>query len=238
VGSNGLASGNHLLEAICAGLYEVIERDATSCWQAAQKRGDAPGLVVDQSTIDGPTLRGILDLLDRAGVDAVITWCPTEIGVPTALAHVVDRRRGTGVYKGYGCHLDPEIAMIRAVTEAIQSRTIFVAGARDDLLRPTYEAMKRSDVISAEAFVGEPVAVSARDMPDLSTRSFHGDVGTLVSMLRAAGFEHVLVRALESAQFEVAVTRVLVPGLEPYQFAWVATGARAQRFDPWAHVPR
>src|SRR6266704_2900793 len=30
--SNGLASGNHLLEAVCSALYEVIERDAVS-WQ-------------------------------------------------------------------------------------------------------------------------------------------------------------------------------------------------------------
>ena len=37
--------------------------------------------------------------------------------------------------------------MIRAVTEAIQSRTIFVAGARDDLLRPTYEAMKLDESV-------------------------------------------------------------------------------------------
>ena len=33
--SNGLASGNHFLEALCAGLYEVIERDVTTCWKSA-----------------------------------------------------------------------------------------------------------------------------------------------------------------------------------------------------------
>ena len=38
VSSNGLASGNHLLEAIVHGLCEVIERDAEAAWRA--ERGD------------------------------------------------------------------------------------------------------------------------------------------------------------------------------------------------------
>src|SRR5439155_20936496 len=33
-GSNGLASGNHLVEAINAALYELVERDAVALWIA------------------------------------------------------------------------------------------------------------------------------------------------------------------------------------------------------------
>src|SRR5262249_17498885 len=33
-GSNGLASGNHLVEAINAALYELVERDAVALWVA------------------------------------------------------------------------------------------------------------------------------------------------------------------------------------------------------------
>lgn len=230
-GSNGLASGNHLPEAICAGLYEVIERDATSCWQLAHRNG-APRLLVDPATIDGPVLSEVLDTLDRAGVEAQIVWCPTEVGVPTCLAFIVDRNPGVGVYKGYGCHLDPEIAMIRAVTEAVQSRTIFVAGARDDLMRATYEAMKRSDVLSPAEFRQNAQLISVSDIPDRATPTFHGDIAVMLELLERAGFEHVLARELEASAFEAAVARVIVPGLEPYQFQWVAAGERARRFDP------
>ena len=37
-----------------------------------------------------------------------------------------------GLYRGYGAHLDPSIAMIRALTEAAQARLLLIAGARDD----------------------------------------------------------------------------------------------------------
>jgi len=235
-GSNGLASGNNAAEALCAALYEVIERDATSCWQHAHRRG-GPVLVVDPATIEGSTLLGVLDLLESAGVEARIVWCPTDIGVPTCLAYVVDRRPGIGIYKGYGCHLDPEIAMIRAVTEAVQSRTIFVAGARDDLLRPTYEALKRSDVFTPAEFARGATPVSVAELPDDATATFDGDIAVLLERLACAGFEHVLARELDGSAFEVSVARVVVPGLEPYLFQWVAAGERALRFDPSAFVP-
>ena len=189
--SNGLASGNHFPEAVCAGLYEVVERDASWCWQMAVSRGVPP--------------------------------------------LVVDRRPGVGAYKGYGCHLDPEIAMIRAVTEAVQSRTVFVAGARDDILRPVYETNRRSgDVLSKleSPMGGRPV--SASDIPNRATSSFHGDVAVMLALLERAGLEHVLVRELDASAFECSVVRVVVPGLETYQFPWVAAGERARSFDPGA----
>jgi YcaO-like protein with predicted kinase domain len=226
--SNGLASGNHLLEAVCAGLYEVIERDAISCWQVAHGRG-ARRLVIDNDTIGGPVIRELLDHLDRRGADVQIVWTPTEIGVPTCAAYLLDRRPGAGIYKGYGCHLDPEIAMVRAVTEAVQGRTIFVAGARDDLLRASYAVLKRGNA-TPEEFRRDAVVISVDDLPDRATSSFHGDIAVMLDALAAAGFEHVLARELDASAFEVSVARVVVPGLEPYLFHWVGHGERARRF--------
>jgi ribosomal protein S12 methylthiotransferase accessory factor len=189
---------------------------------------------VDPATIRGAALAAVLGTLGRAGVEALILCCPTDIGVPTFLAYIVDRNPGVGIYKGYGCHLDPEIAMIRAVTEAVQSRTIFVAGARDDLPRATYEALKRSDVHSRAEIPKDARLVSATDIPNRATTSFDGDIAVMLELLERAGFEHVLVRELDGSTFESSVVRVLVPGLEPYRFQWVAAGERAIRFDPGA----
>jgi ribosomal protein S12 methylthiotransferase accessory factor len=227
--SNGLASGNHLPEAVCAALYEVIERDATGCWQHVFQNGAAP-LVVDTESVEGPALAQVLDTLEHAGVDVRIIWCPTDVGVPSCLAYIRDRRPGIGVYKGYGCHLDPEIAMIRSVTEAVQSRTIFVAGARDDILRPIHEANKRA--VTSVDFPHGVQVVSAADIPNRATSTFHGDISVLLELLEQAGFEHVLVREFDASPFESSVARVVVPGLETYRFQWVAAGARARSFDP------
>jgi ribosomal protein S12 methylthiotransferase accessory factor len=232
--SNGLASGNYLPEAICAALYEVIERDAVTCWQVANRKGE-PFLWIDQATIEGPTIVDVLETLGRAGAEAQIAWCPTDVGVPTCFAYVFSKP-GAGIYKGYGCHLDPEIAMVRAVTEAVQARTIFVAGARDDLLRPMYEAMKRADVVWSADLRRPRRLVSLSDIPNRSTSSFHGDVAVMLDLLQRAGLAHVLVRELDASEFECSVVRVVVPGLETYQFPWTATGERALHFDPAAPV--
>ena len=234
--SNGLASGNHLLEALCAGLYEVIERDAVTCWQVAARTGDTRSLLLDPATIRGEVVVDLLERLDACGVSVQLFWCPTDIGVPTFVCYVVDDQHGSGIYKGYGCHLDPEIAMVRAVTEAVQARTIFVAGARDDLPRSAYSVLKRSHA-TREDFERGALVIGYQDVPDRSTRTFHGDIAVLLDALAAAGIEHVLARALDASEFEVAVARVLVPELEPYLFPWVGYGERARSFDAAAYLP-
>ena len=79
LGSNGLASGNHLLEAIVHGLCEVIERDAEAHWrlQRGQRR-------VDLDTVTDPHCRALLDRI-AAGP-----------GAHHRLGHHL-RRRGAGL---------------------------------------------------------------------------------------------------------------------------------------------
>jgi ribosomal protein S12 methylthiotransferase accessory factor len=230
--SNGLASGNHVAEALCAGLYEVVERDATSCWQIAHANGE-PYLMIDLESLHGEIIGGIVEQIRAADADVAIAWCPTEVGVPTCMAYVWSKDSGVGIYKGYGCHLDPQIAMIRAVTEAVQARTIFVAGARDDLGRAPFEALRRSDVVGSEQVLANSVVVSVDELPDRATGSFHGDVAVILDGLALAGFDTVLARELERGRdFEVAVVRVVIPGLEPYRFPWIEVTDRARSFIP------
>lgn len=81
---------------------------------------------------------------------------------------------------------------------------------------------------------GRPV--SASDIPNRATDSFHGDVAVMLALLEQAGLDHVLVRELDASAFECSVVRVVVAGLESYQFPWVAPGYRARSFDPGAVV--
>lgn len=230
--SNGLASGNHVPEALCAALYECIERDAVSCWTVAHQNGVTRPLI-DPSTITGEVIGNLIEQVHQADAEVALFWCPTEIGIPTVRAYIWSHHGGLGVYSGYGCHLDPEIAMVRALTEAAQARTIYVAGARDDLLRGNYEALRRSDVASPDSLLANARAISINDIPDRATGTFHGDVAVLLAGLAAAGFDQVYARELElGREFEVAVVRVVTPGLEPYRFPWMPVTERAKSFVP------
>src|SRR5436189_1925278 len=139
VSSNGLASGNNLLEAINAGLFEVIERDAIACSRVAWQLAKQAPPIVDQATIQHPLVLELLDHLQRACVGLVLFDCTLDTDIPVYMSYIYDLRvRGMGVFRGYGAHLDPEIAMIRAITEAVQGRGIYVAGSRDDVFRHSY----------------------------------------------------------------------------------------------------
>ena len=74
-----------------------------------------------------------------------------DINVPTIAASADDTvTRDAGLLTlGMGTHLDPEVAILRALTEVAQSRATQINGAREDTVRADfareagYERMKR-----------------------------------------------------------------------------------------------
>jgi YcaO-like protein with predicted kinase domain len=88
--SNGLASGNHLLEAISHALCEVVERDATTLWSLMSEE-EHDQLRVDLSTVDDPGCREVLDRYERAGVAVGVWESTTDVGIPCFECAIVDR---------------------------------------------------------------------------------------------------------------------------------------------------
>ena len=231
-GSNGLASGNHFLEALEAGLLEVIERDAVSCHVVALQLAERPLARVRLETITSPLVRELLDRFAAAGVAPLLFDCRVDTDVPVFMAYVYDRLvRHIGVYRGYGAHLDPEIAMVRALTEAVQGRVIFIAGSRDDMYKRPFLRLKLSDHRAAiEQFEAMPATVDVSEVPSQATSSFEGDVQTLLRKLQAVGLRHAIVFDLSRPGEPFAVVRVVTPGLEGYMFDYYAPGPRAMAF--------
>lgn len=228
--SNGLASGNELLEAINAGLFEVIERDAIALYRTRWARNKVPPAVVRLETIEHPLVLDLLARLERARVAPVLFDCTTDTDVPVYMAYVYDLEwRNFGVFKGYGAHLDPEIAMVRAITEAIQSRVIYIAGSRDDVFRHQYLRLKRDDDNrSLRGFKAIAREVDARQRRSQATPTFEGDTLVAMEKLRRVGLDQVLVLDLSRPDFPINVVKVIVPGLEGYMFDFYAPGPRAR----------
>jgi ribosomal protein S12 methylthiotransferase accessory factor len=225
--SNGLASGNDLHEATLSGLLEVIERDGVTCRLHALAAARRPLARVRAESVEWPEARRLLSRLDDAGVLPAIYDCTSDLGVPTFMVDVHDlRARYTGAYRGYGAHLDAEVALVRALTEAAQSRLVYIAGARDDVFRDDLARVHRADsahalaaVRAREATVDAPAGIDAGD-----------PLGALLEQLAAAGLERVLrVELTAPAMDGVAAVRVLVPGLEGYRTDGYRPGPRARR---------
>lgn len=226
VSSNGLASGNSLLEATTAALYEVIERDSVSL---ASLRAEGAQTLLDLPAVAGPAVGELADRCEAAEMTLLVSDITSDIGVPTYKATLFDRLQpGVGTFGGYGTHLDPQVALVRAITEAAQSRAVIIAGSRDDLFTCEKVLSRRLDLEALrERRTNQPVVAVHRE--SAATDSFEGDLAVLFERLTAVGLEQVVVVDMRDPDFGVDVVRVWVPGLEGHcKFPFYAPGWRAR----------
>ena len=214
--TNGLASGNSLAEAICHGLCELIERDATTLWRersAAARRARA----IDPGTIDDVDCRELLDRFERAKV-AVLVWdVTTDIGVACFQCLIMGSHpQDADPELGAGCHPRREVALCRALTEAAQARATYIVGARDDLAAELYEDEVRARrAEEARALFEEPPPVrDFRATPSWQADTVEDDVGEILRRLQRSGLGQVALVELTKPVFRLPVVRVVIPGLE------------------------
>lgn len=216
--TSGLASGNHVLEATSHGICEMIERDAGEKWgrldEAAQDETK-----LDLESVDDADCREVLRRYRDAGI-AVGVWDITSaVGLAAFHCTIVERdedplRRmyATG---GFGCHTARQIALLRALTEAAQSRLTAISGARDDMYRHHYDASRDLEVLKGHRLrTGGNGTRKFGDVPTFESDRFEDDIAWELKGLKDAGIERVVVIDLSLPEFEVAVTRVVIPGLE------------------------
>lgn len=228
--SNGLASGNNIDEATVHGICEVIERDAISLWHQF-----GPGFIdrssIDTASIDNELCIETLTRLDAAGQDCFIWDITPDSGVPTYFSVIRDRdshTRHIGI--GSGTHLSREVALLRALHEAVQVRTTYIVGARDDI---TLEEYTPEGIDAKHRFFDGFIRQSSfstdfSQTADLDSDSVEEDLATLLAKLQAAGIPEVLRVDLHKPEFEIAVVRIVIPGLEsPHDDEGYVPGRRA-----------
>jgi YcaO-like protein with predicted kinase domain len=217
-GSNGLASGNHLLEATVHALCEVVERDACALWDRAGglTRKDTQ---VDLHTVADPALLAVVRRVRAAGLEVGLWDATGDTGVPAYVSTVFenpDQPRWVlkGAHGGYGCHLDPTVAALRAVTEAIQSRLTTIAGSRDDMFE--YESTANPDDarLMMDSVVGSPGRRAFPGGRSRATDTFDGDLRVVLDALRGIGIDNAVVVDLTRPDVGIPVVKVVVPGLE------------------------
>ena len=233
--SNGLASGNHPLEAVSHAICELIERDAATLWRLSgqdhQRRTR-----VDLATVDDPGCRAILDRVQRADVLAFVWDVTSDIGVPAFSCTLVDcepnLHRPIAPMVGHGCHPSRAVALQRAITEAAQSRLTVITGARDDVR--VRGNGPDEDLRAAHCFLSkhkdEPTPRGFHEAPDHAGETLDDDVAWEIDRLRASDLHQVVAVDLTRPELEIPVFRVVIPGLEPlYDIPGYIPGARAQR---------
>jgi YcaO-like protein with predicted kinase domain len=218
-GSNGLASGNHLVEAINAALYELVERDAVALWIARPIQMRAR-CILDLASVDDPDCRVLLAKYDAAGI-AVRVWnVTTDIGIAAFLCEIRDMSPGDPQqprrHHGSGCHADRSVALSRALTEAAQTRLTYIAGLRDDLSPSEYEEAPGLEIGDAllDALAAASAPISFNDVPNFAADDLAEDLRWGLDRLRAGGMIRAIAVDLSRPEFDIPVVRLVVPGLE------------------------
>ncbi|MBK9072424.1 MAG: YcaO-like family protein [Myxococcales bacterium] len=166
-GSSGIAAGCSLEDAVLEGLLEVIEHDA---WFSAPATGLAcPSL--DLATVDDADALRLIDVLQASGYDVGVRNLTSDLGVCVLEAHLTSRDDFTRYHAGgRGCHLDPVIALRRALTEAFQCLCGYASAAATDvftgrgsLINSFVERTQMSNRISGRC--------AWRDLPDCQPAS-------------------------------------------------------------------
>jgi ribosomal protein S12 methylthiotransferase accessory factor len=205
----GLAAGNTHAEAVLHALYELLAHDAAAAMQEAPERHH----VLDLSTVDSDDARRLLDRFASAAVAVTVYDITGDTGV-AAFEVVAESHSPHVVARGRACHLDPAVALCRALAAAARERLALLTGVRDDIPVVSTATPPRSSRDTAERQPGMPTR-SFADIPSRSTTSFAGDIAELCARIEARGAGPAIVVDLSRESIGLPVVRVVVPELGP-----------------------
>jgi ribosomal protein S12 methylthiotransferase accessory factor len=217
--TNGLASGNSVLEATIQALLELIERDI---WSFEFVR-NVSKLVEAASLPDG--VSEIVGRAEQNGLQLKVRTIPNDYGIPFFAAFVFDlnnpsRKTFNG---GWACDLDRDRALIRAVNEAAQSRVAFIHGGRKAPASDADEQVRRHMM-----GVSDPrQQVLLTDIPDLAVDStLQQKLDALIEILRHVVREPIYRVVFTPLDSPLQVVRVVVPLMENLKETRVRLGRR------------
>ena len=230
--SNGLASGNSYEEALCHAICEIIERDATALWNRldADQRS-LSGLDLD--SVDDARCLDVLARLEQAEFGVTVWETTSDVGIPAFFSLIRDMRDSTN-HHGIGAAAHParSEALLKSLIEAVQVRTTYIVGARDDLSPDEYSAKGRATkrAMAKRLLAGHK---PLRRMANIAGHAFATATERLhflLDRLRTVGAGEVVAVDLGKEELGIPVVRVIVPGLEgPDDHAGYVPGERARR---------
>tara|TARA_R110000868_G_scaffold158036_4_gene385929 strand:+ start:96804 stop:97928 length:1125 start_codon:yes stop_codon:yes gene_type:complete len=203
--SNGLASGNGWHEAVCHALYEVIERDSFFHWQ---HDSDQQQTLVALDSIEYDIAKQLITTIQQADLQVRIWNMASENNIPAFHCAVGEAQveAGMNVFSGTGAHLDKDVALCRAITEAVQARVTYITGSRDDVFPSYYQQQQQIELPEQN---GELMYVDIVQ-PDFS-HDFTQNIATLLQCLQTYKVDQVY--CYTHADDDIAVVHVIAPQL-------------------------
>lgn len=215
--TNGIASGNSKEEAIFHATFEVIERDSWSVAEVSKH-------TYTKINIDGaknPIIHELMEKFKNANINVILKDLTSEVGIPTVAAISDEEvlKDPSLLCIGVGCHIHPEIAVIRALTEVVQSRAMQMYNQKEDSINSingkvirkiNYDRMKKIH----KKWFEHKNEINIEDMENNAKFNLKKDMKTVEEKLIDSGFDKLIVVDLKKT--EIDVVRVIIPKMEVY----------------------
>ncbi|UMZ10689.1 YcaO-like family protein [Pseudomonas sp. MPFS] len=232
--SSGLASGNDLIEASVHAVCELMERDV----QSFNHLHDRSCLVnLDHCSEE---IESLIKKIINAGLSLSVRYTENCFGVAYFQAFIMEESplAPISVATGSGLHPIKEIALIRAICEAAQSRLSHIHGGRDDIIERVKYFKEKGRSVELKAISRlRDVAVSGHQIDYSSIDCQQDQISTietawefLIEKLQHAGMNTVLRVLLSKESDDIAVVRLIIPGLEAFEPGLKRVGPRLSMY--------
>ena len=224
--TNGVAAGNTMEEAVIHGLAEVIERDAWSIAQYTRRFNDA---IFIEDEPANEFIVGVLEKFERAGVEVVAKDLTTDVGMPVVAAFSQDLKyRTMAPVDGFGAHLDPRVATVRALLEIATTRVLLLQkyGIEGVCDTPPLYMRDSEEEENPRFFAYDQKGI--RELEVGYSADIYEDIQKVVAGLCACGLERVIAVDLTRPDMGIPTVRMVVPGMESFCFDKTRIGRRAQ----------
>lgn len=215
--SNGAAAGNTLTEAVLQGSLELVERDAVAVWWYNRSRRPP----VDMSGFSDPRIDRVLATYERLGRPIRLIDLTHDFGIPVVGAISARLTGGPqNILMGFGAHLEPQIAALRAISEVTQ---FYPAVAPNDVDGRPYDY---DDAESQDWWRGATLETHAYLVPDPSAAPAPAvqvrgtpDIGDAVRQVQARFEDRGLeMLVLDQTRPDVGLptVKVIAPGIRHF----------------------
>ena len=194
----------------------MVERDACALWW--YNRAWRPG--IDLASFDDPFFAAMTASHSAADRDLAALDVTSDLGIPAVIALSWRRSDGGRIHLGLGCHLEPRLAVSRALAELNQGMAQDAAEAEKAGTGTVDHAHARwlaEATIANQPYLhpAEGRERTAADFIDRSSGDVRDDLIGSIERLRSKGLEMIVLDHTRS-DLGFPVARVVVPGLRHF----------------------
>jgi ribosomal protein S12 methylthiotransferase accessory factor len=212
--TTGLAAGKTMKDAVLHGIFEVIEHDTLSIYT----NNSMPGKEIALDQAEDEHILDVYNKITAAGIKMTVKYLPNDTHIPVVLALFDHIPQMPGVKSaGVGCHLDPYVATMRALTEAAQSANFWDLNLKrvDEQFTEEKRDIKRPPLYfkSSQGPAKRPLRVRLEDIDNRSESSVTGNTKKVLDGMKTSS-SRVIALDITSESIGIPAVKILIPDFE------------------------